>query len=149
MQIIQPTSEPSICESHDQGADHAKLNPKSSELSNEQHHQDQQHAGPGVDVIADPLAQVDAVLDDQELLGNLQQSNRNDINLARKNYATITQPSSKDVSREVDQRIFAQETACGICGVTLANCAHASKPYQSLDIVERQAQEQRKKKQIK
>ena len=99
VQTIQPTSEPSIFESHDQGADHAK-NPKSSELSNEQHHQDQQHAGPGVDVIADPLAQVDAVLDDQELLGNLQQSNRNDINLARKNYATITQPSSKDVSRK-------------------------------------------------
>lgn len=52
-QTVQPRSEPSIFESHDQGADHAKK-PKSGELSNEQHHQDQQHAGPGVDGIADP-----------------------------------------------------------------------------------------------
>jgi hypothetical protein len=118
VQIIQPTSEPSIFESHDQGADHANK-PKSSELSNDQHHQ---HAGSGVDEIAGPVAQVDAVLDNQELLGNPNNQNRNDINLA-----------------------LAQETACSICGVTLANCAHASKPYQSLEIVERQAQEQRKK----
>ena len=54
VQTIQPTSDPSIFESHEQGADDAK-NPKSTKLSNEQHHQDQQYAGPSVDEISEPL----------------------------------------------------------------------------------------------
>ena len=57
VQTVQPTSNPSILESHEQGADHAKK-PKSSELSNEQDHQDQQYAGPSVDEIADPLMRI-------------------------------------------------------------------------------------------